>query len=254
MKTPQGEIVDYLYNTHFRDGSLGADIPIRHLAETFNVTNLIVSQVNPFVLPYQDRADRRKTSYVVFVLQRLREKVKNFFLSEIKHNLNVLSEIGILPYSLQQLIGLSQQNYHGNVTILPDPKPREYLNILHLPQSDEQMHYFRDTGLRATYHKIYQVKMSMIFENLLEETYQNVQKFYISGEQKNSVDERKSIDLDKLEKLRTRRQSVLFSKLDEEKILNHHQQWYKQLGPKKMKQIKTIDEMNRKFMEPSRKK
>jgi predicted acylesterase/phospholipase RssA len=115
-------LVPFLRDTHFRDGSLAADVPFLHLAESFNVNNLIVSQVNPFVAPFQNRTDRREGSLILYYLLSALDFVKNFVLGEIKHYIQCLSVIGILPLGLQQITDLSQQIYAGTVTIYPHPR------------------------------------------------------------------------------------------------------------------------------------
>ena len=34
------------------DGSVGADVPLHRIAELFNVNTFLVSQVNPYVIPF----------------------------------------------------------------------------------------------------------------------------------------------------------------------------------------------------------
>lgn len=42
-KDENGNIIEYLSNTEFVDGSIGGDLPMLKLAELFNTTNFIVS-------------------------------------------------------------------------------------------------------------------------------------------------------------------------------------------------------------------
>jgi TAG lipase/steryl ester hydrolase/phospholipase A2/LPA acyltransferase len=51
-KASDGSIQPYLPNSKFVDGSLKADIPVARLAELFNATRFVVSQVNPHVVPF----------------------------------------------------------------------------------------------------------------------------------------------------------------------------------------------------------
>ena len=37
---------------HFIDGSVGSDVPLTRVAELFNVNTFLVSQVNPYVIPF----------------------------------------------------------------------------------------------------------------------------------------------------------------------------------------------------------
>jgi TAG lipase/steryl ester hydrolase/phospholipase A2/LPA acyltransferase len=52
-KDKQGHIINWSKTSQkFRDGSIGADVPMKRLSELFNVNHFIVSQVNPHVAPF----------------------------------------------------------------------------------------------------------------------------------------------------------------------------------------------------------
>lgn len=54
-KDYQGKIMKYtLMNRKFVDGSIGQDLPMNQLSILFNVNNFIVSQTNPWVIPFMD--------------------------------------------------------------------------------------------------------------------------------------------------------------------------------------------------------
>jgi predicted acylesterase/phospholipase RssA len=41
----------------FIDGSISADLPMQRVSELFNVNSFIVSQTNPFAIPFMDYED-----------------------------------------------------------------------------------------------------------------------------------------------------------------------------------------------------
>lgn len=47
-------------NKKFLDGSLGHDLPMNKLSIFFNVNNFIVSQTNPWVIPFMDYTEEFK--------------------------------------------------------------------------------------------------------------------------------------------------------------------------------------------------
>ncbi len=47
--------------------------------------------------------------------------------------------------------------------------------MLHLPQSDEDLHYFKLGGIRATCKKVAHLKASVLLESALEEAYKALQ-------------------------------------------------------------------------------
>jgi predicted acylesterase/phospholipase RssA len=54
-KDHNGNIRKYtLMNRKFLDGSIGQDLPMNKLSILFNVNNFIVSQTNPWVVPFMD--------------------------------------------------------------------------------------------------------------------------------------------------------------------------------------------------------
>lgn len=54
-KDADGQIKPYtLMNRKFLDGSIGHDLPMNKLSIFFNVNNFIVSQTNPWVIPFMD--------------------------------------------------------------------------------------------------------------------------------------------------------------------------------------------------------
>lgn len=54
-KDYRGNISKYtLMNRKFLDGSIGHDLPMEKLSILFNVNNFIVSQTNPWVIPFMD--------------------------------------------------------------------------------------------------------------------------------------------------------------------------------------------------------
>ena len=57
IKTERGTLETYYMNNlkgkiTFVDGSVACDVPINRMSELFNINTFIVSQVNPYVLPF----------------------------------------------------------------------------------------------------------------------------------------------------------------------------------------------------------
>lgn len=49
-------------NRKFLDGSIGHDLPMNKLSVFFNVNNFIVSQTNPWVIPFMDYTEEFKST------------------------------------------------------------------------------------------------------------------------------------------------------------------------------------------------
>lgn len=79
-KDYKGNITKYtLMNRKFLDGSIGHDLPMNQLSILFNVNNFIVSQTNPWVIPFMDYTeDLRGLSNplfqpIIIIIHRLKE-------------------------------------------------------------------------------------------------------------------------------------------------------------------------------------
>jgi len=75
-----------LLGEQYIDGSISSDLPMLRLAELFNVNTFIVSQTNPWVVPFMNDKDREGI-YVPDVGFNLRKIVFRIIFSEIKHRL-----------------------------------------------------------------------------------------------------------------------------------------------------------------------
>ena len=93
----------------FRDGSIGCDLPLRQLATMYNVSNLIVSQTNPYIIPFL------KTSGIIknhkrYFLYRMKEKIFEILGGEIKLRLKQLRDAHLIPRKLQLLANMCKEN------------------------------------------------------------------------------------------------------------------------------------------------
>jgi TAG lipase/steryl ester hydrolase/phospholipase A2/LPA acyltransferase len=117
-------------NRKFLDGSIGQDLPMNKLSVFFNVNNFIVSQTNPWVIPFMDYTQEFKTTENFFILKILIifHRIKEFILSEAKHRVGQMSVI--FPGAVTKFFNLATQSYVGNITIWPVPSLSNYLRIL----------------------------------------------------------------------------------------------------------------------------
>jgi predicted acylesterase/phospholipase RssA len=83
-KNEKGEIVPYLPERTFLDGSIKADLPMRELSELFNVNCFIVSQVNPWIVPFMENHILTRMKAINIVMKAI-EFVRDIIGAEIKH-------------------------------------------------------------------------------------------------------------------------------------------------------------------------
>ena len=82
-KDQNGKVVPYTAtkNQRFIDGSVVSDLPMQRLSEILNVNTFIVSQVNPFVIPFLNDDG----GGILGTQSALLRKVKNIIGSELIH-------------------------------------------------------------------------------------------------------------------------------------------------------------------------
>lgn len=138
-KNDDGRIVTYLQEgVRWSDGSVHADLPMRRLAELFNVNHFIVSQTNPHIVPFLSHGNRTfeagahagaRNGGVDVVAVRLLE----YLLSELRGWMLNLGTLGLFPESLDFVRFLLDQRYSGDITIAPRVSLRDYKDLLRNP-------------------------------------------------------------------------------------------------------------------------
>ena len=151
-------------NRKFLDGSIGHDLPMEKLSILFNVNNCIVSQTNPWVIPFMDYTEDLKglQSPLLFPLITLMHRIKEFTLGQLKHR--VFQIAYLFPNAVTKFFNILTQSYVGDITIWPKPKLSDYLRILENPTSYEAVMCFVHGGRQRTYPKIHHIKATMFLE------------------------------------------------------------------------------------------
>ncbi|KAL4438417.1 hypothetical protein ABPG74_009456 [Tetrahymena malaccensis] len=174
-KNEKDEIVLYLdKKKKFVDGSIGADLPMHRLSEFFNVNSFIVSQTNPWVVPFMDRGEKHPIVYLPFV--KLFNIVRKLLNSELKHRVQQLSDFDLLPGALSKWVNIVLQTYVGHITIAPVPRWSDYANVLEVPKSSDDFEHFMLGGARKTFSKIPYIKAYMRYENSLTRGYNKIKQ------------------------------------------------------------------------------
>ena len=131
QKLRDGSIIPYDPSSSrmsFIDGPVGNDVPLQRIAELFNVNTFLVSQVNPYVIPFLsvDTGEimcRKPKKRFITAIKELNGNTVTYLLKQMK-------ALGIMPDALKQLSNTINQTYKGHVTIMPTPSVSDYLNIL----------------------------------------------------------------------------------------------------------------------------
>ncbi|CAH0491066.1 unnamed protein product [Peronospora farinosa] len=148
----QGDIVPYAsLSKEWVDGSIQHDLPMETMASGFDVTNFIVSQVNPHVVPFvSDEIDKPSNNKSIFY------KLESVIAGDVRHRLKMLAFLGLFPKIYgHQFSSYFQQNFSGNVTIIPDFRFLESIGIKAIlnPTMQDMIHYIKG-GQRAVWPKL----------------------------------------------------------------------------------------------------
>lgn len=148
----------------FVDGSLDHDIPMRKLSEMFNVNFFIVSQVNPHVRIFLDQEEnfRGRQPRTSVPTQSLLQATKEVVRHEVIHRAQQLAEIGF-PQGFYRWASLFNQQYTGDINILPDVRPSEYLTMMMNP-TPEFMLAATVAGEKATWPRMCRIKNCVAIE------------------------------------------------------------------------------------------
>ena len=165
-----GVIVPYMPNDKWVDGTLNSDLPMLRVARLHNVNHYIVSQTNPHIVPFLSEPKPHQKGLLAFT----REIMTSTFQLYVKHLLDLARQnvdshtIGLL---LDKAYSVADQNYSGDITIVPPSWLSNLLNVFSNP-SPERIAEFILTGERATWPKLERVRnatrISSTFERCLE--------------------------------------------------------------------------------------
>ena len=91
----------------FLDGSIGCDLPMKQVATLYNISNKIVSQCNPYVIPFMSTSNIIKNHKRYFIY-RIKEKLLELFGGEVKLRLKQLKNNGLICTRLEMPVNLGK--------------------------------------------------------------------------------------------------------------------------------------------------
>lgn len=159
-KNPKtGEIQEWNNDTSLKyvDGSVENDLPISRLLEMFNVDHIIAVQVNPHVAPILKFSVSNIGGEVENELSNrfksMLNNVYDFVSCETVHYLQILNEVDIYKNLSNKMISILQQNYSGDITILPDYHIADFVKIFNNPTPSFILDFIV-RGAKASWPKI----------------------------------------------------------------------------------------------------
>ena len=165
-KNDQGERQAYHGSRKWVDGSLSEDLPAKRLARLYGVNHYIVSQTNPYVIPFIDTT-KRKTDAVSEVKYALIDTARawiNAGAAIFEKPLSLVPEVERLTNSALSVIN---QSYVGDITISPISKLHNPLKTLSWRTTDEIIGLI-DEGERATWPRIERIRIQTRISRTLD--------------------------------------------------------------------------------------
>lgn len=151
-KNREGEIVPYIPNRKFADGSVMADMPINRLARLYGVNHSIVSQTNPIASPFLSRTKKHSSGILALTRSHILDMVKtnSIYACDMMEAMvkNRTAKLGI--HKVRSII---DQQYVGDVTILPARGVRNIRHLLKNP-TEESIQELITKAERATWPKV----------------------------------------------------------------------------------------------------
>lgn len=162
----EGKRVPFMPTQKWVDGSMKSDIPILRLRRLHNVNHTIVSQTNPLVLPFMQMKGTQQDTFL--------HEPRNFVLSNLRSQLQYAASVGgrYVPFEpVRRRLGdahaLLEQDYRGNVTIVPRFKLVNYLRLAANPSVAEVEDYVLE-GERSIWPKLVMIRNQTMVSQALD--------------------------------------------------------------------------------------
>jgi NTE family protein len=179
-----GERVPYMPSLRWTDGSLRSDLPTLRLRRLHNVNHFIVSQTNPHVIPFLRSAP--ETPGLIGTL-------RDYAYSTIKGSAQTAIGLGRLSIPLQDLrhtldyaTSILEQDYRGNITILPKVTVWRYAHVTANPKMEAVQRFIRE-GERATWKRIPMIRNQTRIAQTLGRCVQRVDARRAGGGERRSL-------------------------------------------------------------------
>lgn len=156
----------YMPSLKWVDGTLKSDLPILRLRRLHNVNHYIVSQTNPHIVPFvQHHRVLQKN-----VVHHGKELALNTIGRQAENLVNLMYQLtpfGIGRRRLGSLQSILEQDYRGNITVVPQFRLRDYWGIVSNP-TPRMVDSLILEGERATWARIAMIRNQTRISQTLE--------------------------------------------------------------------------------------
>ncbi|HUP92802.1 MAG TPA: DUF3336 domain-containing protein [Solimonas sp.] len=159
------ERVPYMPLLRWNDGSLKSDLPMLRMRRLHNVNHFIVSQTNPHVLPFVSKFEPGSRGIV--------NAARDYAYSSVRGQAKSIIDLarqnlpGPLRRPLDTASAILDQDYRGNINIVPEVSLWRYANVTSNP-SMESIKRFMLEGERATWSRIEMIRNQTLISQTLD--------------------------------------------------------------------------------------
>lgn len=155
-KNQRGEVLPYIPNRQFADGSLMADLPFDRLARLYGVNHSIVSQTNPLAVPFLAGSKNKTGSISELTLRHAASiaKKNSIYVFDV---LEKMSSNDSVKRGIHKVRSLIEQQYVGDINILPTRKLADFKQIFANPSIQSLSKLINDAE-KATWPQIDNIK------------------------------------------------------------------------------------------------
>ncbi len=149
QRGPDGRVAPYVPTERWVDGSLHGDLPLRRMGRLHNVNHFVVSQANPFIVPF---VTRHQTGAVTRLARFAGSLARAQTAAALDETRRYVKSRRLRPW-LDAAHALAAQHYEGDITIHPRVRPTQYARVMSNP-SLEQLRGYILGGEQATWPRL----------------------------------------------------------------------------------------------------
>jgi NTE family protein len=162
-----GQQKSFLPSRRWVDGSVSDDMPAKRLARLYGVNHYIVSQTNPYALPFVTDGQRKKTS--LGLLQVAGRRATREWFNAVTLILDRADKNnGPITRATSLMRSIINQNYVGDINILPDFRVINPIGLLGFP-GEKQVRKLITAGERCTWPKLEMIRQQTKISGALRE-------------------------------------------------------------------------------------
>lgn len=176
-KNDKGERQAYNAARKWVDGSLSEDLPAKRLARLYGVNHYIVSQTNPFIIPFIGD-QKRKTDAVSMVKYGVIDSARTWINAGAAVMDRPLSKVPEVKRLSNSLLSVINQSYVGDINILPRSKLHNPLRALAW-RTHEEIAKLVEEGERCTWPHIERIRIQTRISRTLDSILNEYEELHI---------------------------------------------------------------------------